>query len=140
LIFGVSACASAPRPTAETLRVAANPRGTVEGRVTDAAGRPLGGVSVRGIPRGEDVPWSPWVPTGCDGSFRLPLAAPARYAFQLLWKGRSVITESPQDPARQEVPLLPGERRGGIDLVLLSDLWRPITGPEWSPPEPSSCP
>lgn len=140
LLVGVSACASAPRTTAETRRIAANPRATVEGRVTDAAGRPLAGVSVRGIPRGEHIPWSPWVPTGCDGTFRLSLAAPAAYAFQLLWKGRSVITPSPQDPARQEIPLLPGTHRDGVDLIFLSELWQPVIGPEWSPPEPSSCP
>jgi len=140
LISSAAACASAPRPTAETLRVDANPRAIVEGRVTDPEGRPLSGVGVRGIPRGKDIPWAPWVQTGCDGSFRLPLPAPAHYAFQLLWKGLSVITESPRDPARLEIPVLPGERRGGVELVFLGELWRPVTESAWAPPEPSSCP
>jgi hypothetical protein len=140
LVLSAVSCVSAPRTTAETRRVAANPRAIVEGRVTDEDGRPLAGVSVRGIPRGKDVPWMPWVVTGCDGAFRLPLAAPAHYAFQLLWKERSVITESPRDPARLEVPLLPGEHRTGVDLVLLAELWRPLTGPGWASPQPSACP
>ena len=76
------------------------------------------------------IPWPAWVATQCDGTYRLPLAAPAHYAFQLLWKGRSVITEDPRDPARLEVALLPGERRTGVDLVFLPALWRKVTGPE----------
>jgi hypothetical protein len=114
----------------------ANPRAVVEGRVTDADGRALGGVSVRGIPRGRDIPWLPWAVTQCDGTYRLTLAAPAHYAFQLLWKGRSVITEDPRDPARLEVAVKPGERRTGVDLVFLSAAWRAVTGSPWEPPEP----
>jgi hypothetical protein len=137
------ACAGAPRPTAEMRRVDANPRATVDGRVTDAAGRGLAGVEVRGIPRAKDVPWLPWAVTRCDGTFRIELAAPSHYAFQLRWAKRSVITESPQDPARLEIPLLPGEHRTGVDLVLLSELWRQVTGPGWEPPAPRpepACP
>ena len=122
--------AAAPKPTEEMQRIDANPRAVVEGRVTDAEGRPVSGISVRGIPRGRDIPWPAWVATQCDGTYRLPLAAPAHYAFQLLWKGRSVITEDPRDPARLEVALLPGERRTGVDLVFLPALWRKVTGPE----------
>lgn len=110
--------------------------------MTDAEGRPLAGVGVRGIPRAKDVPWMPWVDTRCDGTFRLELAAPAHYAFQLLWDRRSVITESTDDPARREIPLLPGDRRTGVDLVFLTALWREATatGPGWEPPPPSRCP
>ena len=119
-------------------RIDANPRAVVEGRVTDAEGRPVGGISVRGIPRGRDIPWPPWTATQCDGTYRLTLAAPAHYAFQLLWKGRSVITEDARDPARLEVAVLPGDRRTGVDLVFLPALWRPVTGPAWEPPSAAS--
>jgi hypothetical protein len=134
IVFGMFACAAAPKPTAEMRRIEANPRAVVGGRVTDAEGRPVGGISVRGIPRGRDIPWPPWTVTQCDGGYRLTLAAPAHYAFQLLWKGRSVITEDPRDPARLEIAVLPGERRTGVDLVFLPALWRPVTGPAWEPP------
>ncbi len=134
LVFGMVACAAAPKPTAEMRRIEANPRAVVEGRVTDAEGRPVGGISVRGIPRGRDIPWPPWTATQCDGTYRLTLAAPAHYAFQLLWKGRSVITGDPRDPARLEVSVLPDERRTGVDLVFLPALWREVTGPAWEPP------
>ena len=136
LVLPLIACAAAPKPTAEMLRLEASPRAVVEGRILDAEGRPVAGISVRGIPRGRDIPWFPWSVTQCDGSYRLALAAPAHYAFQLLWKGRSVITEDPRDPARLEVALLPGERRTGVDLVFLPALWRAVTGPAWEPPEP----
>ena len=129
LVLGQIACAAAPKPTPEMRRIDANPRAVVEGRVVDADGRPVSGVSVRGIPRGRDIPWLPWVATRCDGTYRLPLAAPAHYAFQLLWKGRSVITDDPRDPARLEVAVLPGERRTGVDLVFLPAQWRSVTGP-----------
>lgn len=98
----------------------------------------MAGIAVRGIPRGEDIPWSPWAVTGCDGTFRLSLAAPGSYGFQLLWNRISVITMSPQDPARLEIPLAPGERRAGVDLVFLAALWRPLT--ESAPVETPSCP
>ena len=87
----------------------------------------MAGIGVRGIPRGEDNPWSSWVVTGCDGTFRLTLTAPGSDGFQLLWNKTSVITASPQDPARLEIPLVPGERRGGVEVVFLEALWRSIT-------------
>jgi hypothetical protein len=127
LLLGSAACASAPRPTKASLEIRANPPAVVEGRVRNPEGRPVAGIGVRGIPRGEDIPWSPWVMTGCDGTFRLTLAAPGSYGFQLLRNKTSVITASPQDPARLEIPLVPGERRGGVDLVFLEALWRSIT-------------
>ena len=136
--FSCLACAAAPKPTEEMRRIDANPRAVVEGRVTDADGRPVSGISVRGIPRGRDIPWLPWATTRCDGTFRLTLAAPAHYAFQLLWDGRSVITDDPRDPARLEVAVLPGERRSGVDLVFLPALWRTVTGTGWEPPPTAS--
>jgi hypothetical protein len=127
LLLGSASCASAPRPTKASLEIRANPPAVVEGRVRNPEGRPVAGIGVRGIPRGEDIPWSPWVMTGCDGTFRLALAAPGSYGFQLLWNKTSVITASPQDPARLEIPLVPGERRGGVELVFLEALWGSIT-------------
>jgi len=126
LAFFSLACAGAPRPTPANLRIRANPKAVIEGRVRDPEGRPVAGVGVRAIPRGADIPWSAWAETECDGSFRLSLPAPASYGFQLRWKKVSVITPSPQDPARLDVPVAPGERRGGIDLVFLPALWGEI--------------
>ena len=131
------ACAGAPRPTAANLRIRANPRAVIEGRVHDPEGRPVAGIGVRAVPRGADIPWSDWVETGCDGSFRLSLPAPGSYGFQLRWKKVSVITASPRDPARLDVPVEPGERRDGIDLVFLPALWREIK--ESVPDETPSC-
>src|SRR5215470_12104495 len=78
-------CASAAK------RIAQNPPATIVGRVTDPDGKPVAGVGVRGIPRGEDIPW--WAPamTDCDGRFRLKVAAPAAYGFLLSWRGVSVM-------------------------------------------------
>ena len=137
-VLASAACSTAPTPTQATLRIRSNPRAVVEGRVRDAEGRPVAGIAVRGIPRGADIPWSAWAVTGCDGAFRLTLPAPASYGFQLRWKSVSVITASPQDPARLDVTVEPGERRDGIELVFLRALWRPLT--ESAPAETPSCP
>ncbi len=103
LCVGVGAgCATAPKPTEASRRVAANPPAIVEGIVRDEAGKPVAGIGVRGIPSGKDVPWSPVVETGCDGRFRLVLAAPAAYSFVLLWRGTGVITPDPRDPSRRD--------------------------------------
>ena len=120
------------------MAIRSNPRAVVEGRVRDPEGRPVAGIAVRGIPRGADIPWSAWALTGCDGAFRLTLPAPASYGFQLRWNTISVITTSPEDPARQNIVLQPGERRDGVELVFLRTLWRPLT--ESSPAETPSCP
>lgn len=104
----------------------------------DPEGRPVAGIAVRGVPRGADIPWSPWAVTGCDGAFRLSLPAPASYGFQLRWNTISVITASGEDPARLDVALEPGERRDGVELVFLPALWRPLT--EFAPAETPSCP
>jgi len=131
------ACAGAPRPTQANLRIRANPKAVIEGRVRDPDGRPVGKIEVRAIPRGADIPWPEWAETECDGSFRMSVAAPGSYGFQLRWKRVSVITPSPQDPARLDVPVMPGERRSGIDLVFLPAQWREIT--ESAPEELPSC-
>ena len=119
-----AACATAPKPTEASRRVAANPPAIVEGIVRDEAGKPVAGIGVRGIPSGKDVPWSPVVETGCDGRFRLALAAPAAYSFVLLWRGTGVITPDPRDPSRQIVAVAPGAAAAGVELVFLAAAWR----------------
>src|SRR4051794_11507595 len=131
-------CATAPEVTEATRRIAANPPAIVEGVVRDEAGRPVGGIGVRGIPRGKDIPWSPPATTGCDGRFRLSLPAPATYAFLLLWNEKSVSTEDPSDPARIEIPVTPGEERRGLDLTLLRGRWEDAAGE--FPGRSAACP
>lgn len=133
-----AACAAAPQPTAASRRIAANPPAILEGRVRTESGAPVGGMSVRAIPRGADIPWSPPVATACDGSFRLSLAAPGAYGFLLEWKGTAVITASASDPALENVSVSPGQTRSGVELVFLGAEWRQIT--EAAPEDTPSCP
>ena len=133
-----ASCATAPKQTEALRRIHANPPAIVEGRVQDEDGRPVAGIGVRGIPRARDIPWLPAATTQCNGTFRLALAAPGAYGFLLQWRGLTVITASPQDPARLEIPVDSGEHRGGIDLVFLAPLWQQVT--EAAPRETPSCP
>jgi len=133
-----TACASAPRVTEATKRIAANPPATVEGIVRDEDGRPVAGVGVRGIPRGKDVPWGPPAITDCGGRYRLSLPAPAGYAFLFVWNGRSVATDDPADPSRIQIDVDPGETRTGVDLVLVRSRWEWVTGER--PGNPATCP
>jgi hypothetical protein len=133
-----SACATAPKETEATRRVAANPPAIVEGRVRDAEGHPVAGIGVRGIPAAKDVPWSPVVETGCDGRFRLTLAAPATYSFVLLWHGTGVITPDPRDPSRESVSVAPATTASGVELVFLAADWRDAAVPV--PATTPSCP
>ncbi len=130
-------CATAPTPTAASRRIAANPVGFVEGRVHGLDGRPVGGIGVRGIPRGANIPWSPPVTTACDGTFRLPLAAPGDYGFLLIWKGESVVTADPRDPSLLGVAVAPGRTSAGVELQFLAADWARITG---QPVDTPSCP
>lgn len=104
----------------------------------DAEGNPVAGIGVRGIPAGKDVPWSPVVETGCDGRFRLALAAPATYSFVLLWHGTGVITPDPLDPSRESVTVAPDTAAAGVELVFLADEWRDAAVP--APATTPSCP
>ena len=131
-------CATPPKVTAATKRISANPRAVVEGRVRDPDGRPAAGIGVRGIPRGAQIPWSPAATTGCDGTFRLALAAPGSYSFLLLWNGEGVVTSDPQDPALIEIAVTPGQTISGIELVFLGDEWRAISAA--APADTPSCP
>jgi hypothetical protein len=132
------ACATAPRPTPESLRIGANTPAIVEGHVRDRDGRPVAGITVRGIPRGRDIPWSPPATTQCDGSFCLRLAAPGSYSFLLGWKGIAVMTPAPEDPVRLLIDLMPGEKRADIDLEFLGPEWGRVT--DSAPAETPSCP
>ena len=134
----IGACASAPRPREAALRIAKNPPATVEGRVTDPSGRPAAGVGVRGIPRGEDIPWSAPAITDCDGRFRLSVAAPAAYAFLLFWKDTAVLTPDPGDPSNVAVPVQPGQTVSGVALVFDAEAWRRAT--DAAPATTPSCP
>jgi hypothetical protein len=137
-VIALAGCATAPRPTASSLRIAKNPPAVVEGRVRDAAGRPVAGVGVRGIPRGEDIPWTAPAITGCDGRFRLSVAAPAAYGFLLSWKGTAVMTPDPDDPALTAVTVAPGAVVEGVELAFDLPAWREATAA--APAETPSCP
>jgi hypothetical protein len=131
-------CATAPKVTAATRRIDANPRAVVEGRVRDLDGRPAAGIGVRGIPRGADIPWAPPATTACDGTFRLSLPAPGSYGFLLMWNGEGVVTADPRDPAQVEIAVAPGQSLSGIELLFLGDEWRAISGA--APADTPSCP
>jgi hypothetical protein len=133
-----AACATAPKPTAGSQKIRANAPAVVEGRVHDLKGRPAAGLRVRGIPRGADIPWTPWTTTGCDGSFRLSLAAPGSYGFLLAWNETALITPSAEDPARLQVAVEPGEIVRGVELVFLGSEWRRLM--EGAPADTPSCP
>lgn len=115
------ACVSGPPPTAEARRLAQNERATVEGRVTDADGRPVEGVRVQAVPGGRDVIWAPPAPTDAEGRFRLVLDAPSEYVFLIYVDSVAVLTPSPRDPARVEIFVQPGEKRTGVELTLLRE-------------------
>jgi hypothetical protein len=93
---------------------------------------------VRAIPRGENIPWSSPAVTGCDGRFRLSVAAPAAYGFLLAWNGIAVITSNPGDPAQVAVAVEPGGRVDGVGLALDRTAWRQAGAA--APLEASPCP
>ena len=137
-VSGALRCATAPKITAATKRISANPKAVVEGRVRDEDGRPVAGIGVRGIPRGADIPWSPPVATSCDGTFRLPLAAPGDYGFLLSWKDEAIVTADPRDPALLEISVAPQQTVSGLELLFLGDQWRAISPA--APADTPSCP
>jgi hypothetical protein len=113
------ACATPPPPTPGAIALARNPRATIEGSVTDAAGRPVEGVRVEAVPGGRDVLWSPAGATDADGRFRLSLDAPSEYVFLIYDDAIGVVTPRPDDPSRVRIYLQSGETRKGIALTLL---------------------
>jgi hypothetical protein len=123
LILIAVACATQPRPTAETLVRSSNPRAIVEGRVRDVGGRAVVGVSVQGLPRDKDLAWSPSSLTDDEGRFRLELAAPGEYGFVISWKGITVVTPRDDDPARVLLSVVPGDRRAGVEIVFHRAEW-----------------
>jgi hypothetical protein len=125
LAIAVAACAcvTPPRPTAEAVRRSANAPAIVEGRVSDAAGRPVAGVVVWGLPRDKDLGWSSPAVTDDGGRFRLSLVAPGEYGFLLGWGGISVVTSSPDDPSRISLTVRPGDRKSGVALLFRREAW-----------------
>jgi hypothetical protein len=117
------ACATRPRPTAETVVRSSNPRTIVDGRVRDVGGRAVAGVSVQGLPREKDLAWSPSSVTDGEGRFRLELDAPGDYGFVISWRGITVVTPRDDDPSRVFVRVAPGDRRSGIELVFHRAEW-----------------
>lgn len=138
LSLGFVACATPPKPTAAAQRIAKNPPATIEGRVTDPEGKPVAGIGVRGVPRGEDIPWWPAATTDCDGRFDLKVAAPAAYGFLLSWKGVAVMTSAPDDPATTAVSVAPGKTIVGVALVFDAAAWRRVDAA--NPLDAPSCP
>jgi hypothetical protein len=113
------ACTHAPPPTEAARQLALNPHAVVEGRVRDVYGKPVVGVRVEAIPRG-DLLWARPAVTDAFGRFRLEVEAPAEYAF-LVFEGEvAVVTPSPEDPARVLIAVEAGETRQGVELTLLS--------------------
>ncbi|HEY3173569.1 MAG TPA: carboxypeptidase-like regulatory domain-containing protein [Thermoanaerobaculia bacterium] len=124
LALGLAAgCASRPRQTAEAIRRGANPPAMVGGRVRDPEGRPVAGLTVRGLPREKDLGWSAPSVTDEEGRFRLTLVAPGEYGFLISWKGITVVTPRSDDPARVRIALGPGQKRTGIELVFHREEW-----------------
>ena len=123
LIVLASACVTPPKPTKGTVEHAANPRAVVEGTVRDPEGKPVSGVSVRGLPRDKDVGWSPAAVTDDAGRFRLEVVAPGDYGFLLSWKGITIVTPRDDDPARIAVRVIPRERLTGVTLLFRREEW-----------------
>jgi carboxypeptidase family protein len=117
------ACATRPSPTREAVRRSVNPPAIVEGRVVDPQGAAVAGISVKGLPRDKDLGWSPASVTDDGGRFRLELVAPGEYGFLLSWNGIAVVTPREDDPSRMLVKVVPGERRGGVEIVFRRDEW-----------------
>ena len=118
LVFAAD-CAGPPTPTEAARRIARNPKATVTGVVLDEKGRPVPDVHVQAIPGG-DTRWSPPQATDAEGRFQLTLDAPAEYVFLVFVGKTAVVTPLPNDPARTRLSLVPGERRDGVVLTLLS--------------------
>jgi carboxypeptidase family protein len=123
IALAAAACVTPPRPTAEAVRRSANAPAVVEGRVSDEAGRPVAGVVVWGLPHDKDLGWSSPAVTDAGGRFRLSLVAPGTYGFLLGWRGISVVTSSPDDPARTSVTVRPGDRKPGVALLFRREAW-----------------
>ena len=98
----------------------------------------MAGIGVRGIPAAKDVPWSPVVETGCDGRFRLTLAAPATYSSVLLWPGTRVSTPELRHPLREVLSFATATTASGVELVFLAAEWQDAAVPV--PATTPSCP
>jgi len=123
ICLSAAACVSPPRPPAAALALERNPKAVVEGRVVDVFGKPVAGLRVVAIPRGE-IPWSAPGQTGPDGRFRLELFAPGDYCFALSRDGRTVLTVDRRDPSRLRVQVDPGGHADGVELLFLEEEWQ----------------
>jgi carboxypeptidase family protein len=121
--LAAGACVTAPRPTDEAVRRAANPGAVVEGRVLDPDGHPVFGVAVWGLPRDKDLGWSAPAVSDAAGRFRLVLVAPGTYGFLVSWKGVTIVTPRPDDPTRVLLPVRPGDRKSGVAIVFRREEW-----------------
>lgn len=126
LLLCAASCATPPTPPPAARVLRNNPRAVVEGRVVDVRSRPVSGISVRAIPRGAEIPWSPWATTDAEGRFRLALYAPGSYGFLLRSGETSIVTADPRDPGRLIVDVRPGQVREGIELTFLEAEWRSV--------------
>jgi hypothetical protein len=122
----ISACAAAPKPSAQILALEKAPKVRVSGTLVDAeTGAPVSGVEVSGLPRGKDFPWCAPAMTDAQGRFVLELAAPAEYSFLLRVGKVAVLTPSPKDPGYVDVTTEPGRPIDGIRLEFLRAAFEP---------------
>lgn len=84
---------------------------------------------MQGLPREENVAWSPRVATDREGRFRLALDAPGEYGFLIWADGVAVVTPRADDPSRVTVSLRPGETRTGVALVFRREDRADISAP-----------
>jgi hypothetical protein len=132
-----AACVSAPRLTDEAIRRESNARATVTGTVRDESGKSVAGIQITGLPRERDLGWSPPAVSDAEGRFRLELIAPGDYGFLLSWRGVTVITASPDEPARVRLQVRPAEKKAGVELTFLRQAWERTlaeSGQRLSPP------
>ena len=115
-------CAAAPKPSAAIVALEKAPKVRVSGVVVASdSGAPVAGIVVMGLPRGKDYPWCPPATTDAEGRFVLELAAPAEYSFLLRVGTTSIVTPSPDDPARVDVTTVPGHPIEGVTLKFLRE-------------------
>jgi hypothetical protein len=135
LLLASAACSTRPKPSPGLVAMEHNPSVTVSGVVVDSeTGSPVEGIEVTGLPEGKDYPWVDFVRTGGDGAFTLSLPTPARYAFLLRWKGISIVTPDPGDPAYVEVETREGKPVEGVRLKFFRTAFEtPIPRPESTP-------
>jgi hypothetical protein len=123
-------CSSLPKPDPALLAMMRNPKVSVSGVVVDSeTGAPVAGIQVFGLPLGKEYPWEGPVTTDSEGRFALDLATPACYAFLLRFRGVSVVTADPDDPAYLNVETTAGHPVDGIVVRFLRRRFEENLGP-----------